>query len=102
MSESSVRHVYVTATFRRSAKRASKHSPDLGKQIRDAVELLEADMFAPSLKSHKLRGDLQGCWACSVTYSIRIVFEVGPPEVIRGVEAETITLLTVGTHDEVY
>jgi len=30
------------------------------------------------------------------------VFEVGPPEVIRGVEAETITLLTVGTHDEVY
>lgn len=47
MSESSVRHVYVTATFRRSAKRASKHSPDLGKQIRDAVELLEADMFAP-------------------------------------------------------
>lgn len=63
---------------------------------------LKPTCLPPSLKSHKLRGDLQGCWACSVTYSIRIVFEVGPPEVIRGVEAETITLLTVGTHDEVY
>jgi mRNA-degrading endonuclease YafQ of YafQ-DinJ toxin-antitoxin module len=59
-------------------------------------------MFAPSLRTHKLHGDLQGCWACSVNYSVRIVFEVGSPEQINGMTAETLLLLTVGTHDEVY
>jgi mRNA-degrading endonuclease YafQ of YafQ-DinJ toxin-antitoxin module len=54
------------------------------------------------LKTHKLRGDLKGCWACSVNYSVRIVFAVGAIETIDGVTAETILLLSVGTHDEVY
>lgn len=102
MAESSVRHVYVTAAFRRAAKRAVKQNPELAGHIRAAVELLEANMFSPSLRSHKLKGDLQGCWACSVTYSMRIVFEVGKAEEIDGFTAETIVLLSVGTHDVVY
>ena len=102
MAESSVRHVYVTTAFRRAGSRLAKQDSELAKQIRDAVELLEADMFAPGLRSHKLRGDLAGCWACSVNYSVRIVFEVGTPEELNGFLAETIVLLTVGTHDEVY
>jgi len=101
-AESSVRHVYVTAAFRRAAKRAVKQNPELAALIRTAVELLQANMFAPSLRSHKLRGELQGCWACSVNYGVRIVFEVGKPEEINGFTAETIVLLTVGTHDVVY
>ena len=38
----------------------------------------------------------------SVNYSVRIVFEVGRPEEIKGITTETIVLLTVGTHDDVY
>jgi hypothetical protein len=30
------------------------------------------------------------------------VFEIGEPRAINGVIAETIVLLTIGTHDEVY
>jgi hypothetical protein len=37
-----------------------------------------------------------------VNYSLRIVFEVGEPKEIAGLYAETIVLLTVGSHDEVY
>jgi mRNA-degrading endonuclease YafQ of YafQ-DinJ toxin-antitoxin module len=102
MAEMSPRHIYVTSAFRRAAKRAIEQSPELADQIQAAVALLEANMFAPSLRSHKLQGDLRGCWACSVNYSVRIVFEVGRPEEMKGVTTETIVLLTVGTHDDVY
>ena len=102
MAEKAFRHVCVTSPFRRAAKRAGKQAPQLAEEILAAIQLLEADMFAPALKTHKLRGDLEGCWACSVNYSVRIVFAVGKPETIDGVTAETILLLSVGTHDEVY
>jgi len=100
--ESSLRHVYVTNAFRRAARGAAKKQSGLAKQIQEAIELLEANMFAPSLKSHKLKGELDGCWACSVNYSVRIVFEIREPKTINDFYAETIVLLTLGTHDEVY
>jgi addiction module RelE/StbE family toxin len=101
-AEKTFRHICVTSPFRRAAKRAGKQFSQLADEIMAAVELLEADMFAPVLKTHKLRGDLKGCWACSVNCSVRIVFAVGAIETIDGVTAETILLLSVGTHDEVY
>lgn len=102
MAEISRRHVYVTPAFRRAAKRVVKQDPGLADQIQAALALLQENMFDPGLRSHKLRGDLQGCWSCSVNYSVRIVFEIGRPEEIAGVTAETLVLLTVGTHDDVY
>ena len=97
-----VRHIYVTSGFRRAAKRAAKRDAALADQILKTVAVLRSDMFDPALRSHRLRGDLTGCWSCSVNYSLRIVFEVGEPKEIAGLYAETIVLLTVGTHDEVY
>ena len=102
MTESSARHIFVTAAFRRAAKRTAKQNPEFAQRIREVIELLEANMFAPSLRTHKLKGSLENCWACSVTFSLRIVFEVGPPVEINGFKSEAIVLLTVGTHDEVY
>jgi len=97
-----VRHIYVTSGFRRAAKRAAKRDAALADQSLQTVAVLRSDMFDPALRSHRLRGDLTGCWSCSVNYSLRIVFEVGEPKEIAGLYAETIVLLTVGTHDEVY
>jgi mRNA interferase YafQ len=101
-AENTARHVYVTETFDRAAKRIAKRSPELTEHIHAAVVLLGANMFAASLRTHKLKGELRGCWACSVTYDVRIVFEIGAPQKINGFTAEAIFLLTVGTHDEVY
>lgn len=102
MSEATVRHLLVTSAFRRAAKRAAKRHPELVVTIKDTLETLAANMFSPSLRTHKLQGELHGCWACSVGYDWRIVFSVGDPIEQDGVTAETITLLTMGTHDEVY
>ncbi len=82
-----------------SFKGLVRKNPQLRLLIEETLRQLADDPFHPSLRTHKLRGDLVGCWSCSVDYSYRIIFEfVVDPE--EGKEA--ILLLNIGTHDEVY
>jgi addiction module RelE/StbE family toxin len=74
-----------------------KKHPQIADDLRATLELLEEDAFDPRLKTHKLKGDLDGSWACSVGYDLRIIFEF-----VQHEEAEAILLQTMGTHDEVY
>ncbi len=83
--------------FVRAAKRLVKKRPDVAEDLRVALELLSEDAFHPKLKTHKLKGDLEGSLACSAGYDLRILFEF-----VQHEGAEAILLQTVGTHDEVY
>jgi len=65
--------------------------------LHETLRLLEADVSDPRLKTHKLKGKWDGCWACSGGYDFRIIFEF-----VRRGEEEIISLLLVGTHDDVY
>ncbi|HEX9974315.1 MAG TPA: type II toxin-antitoxin system YafQ family toxin [bacterium] len=84
-------------SFVRAARRVIKKNPQLAKDIRATLVLLSEDAFLPQLKTHKLKGKLEGSWACSAGYDLRIVFEFVKHE---GIEA--ILLETIGTHEEVY
>ena len=86
-----------STAFTRAAKRLFKKQPHVDESLRITLKLLAEDAFHPELKTHKLKGDLQGCWACSAGYDLRIVFEFVPHE-----GAEAVLLLSVGTHDEVF
>jgi addiction module RelE/StbE family toxin len=86
-----------SSAFVRAAKRLLKKRPDLAEDLRAALELLSEDTLHPKLKTHELKGDLEGSWAASAGYDLRIVFEIVDCE-----GSEAILLLTVGTHDEVY
>ena len=46
---------------------------------------------------HKLKGDLEGSWASSAGYDVRIIFKV-----VQFKNTEAILLESIGTHDEVY
>ncbi|WP_417914692.1 type II toxin-antitoxin system YafQ family toxin [Candidatus Electronema sp. JM] len=59
--------------------------------------LLSEDAFHPLLRTHKLKGNLEGSWACSVAYDLRIVFSF-----VDYAGSEAILLEAIGTHDEVY
>ncbi len=83
--------------FPRAAKRMLKRNPKFADDLKIALKLLEEDVFHPRLKTHKLKGILEGSWACSVAYDLRIVFEF-----IQHEGDEAILLQTIGTHDEVY
>jgi addiction module RelE/StbE family toxin len=85
--------------FSRNLKRLVRQSPNLKIQVLQTLDQLQEDVFHPSLRTHKLKGDLSDRYACSVNYGVRIVFkfvensELGDQEIL---------LLAVGSHDEVY
>lgn len=83
--------------FGRDLKNWLKARPDTAADLEATLEQLSADAAHSSLRTHKLKGRLAGCWACSAGYDLRIVFEYVEHE---GVEA--ILLLALGTHDQVY
>lgn len=91
------RELIRTSAFVRSARRYLKKHPEAVDELETALELLSGDAFDARLKTHKLKGDLAGVWACSAGYDLRILFEF-----VEHASAQAILLLTVGTHDEVY
>jgi addiction module RelE/StbE family toxin len=83
--------------FGRDLRNWLKSRPEAVASVEAALEQLSADAAHPSLRTHKLRGPLAGCWACSAGYDLRIVFEY-----VQHEGAEAILLLALGTHDQVY
>lgn len=78
-------------------KRLVKRDPVLAVDVQAALELLAEDAFHPQLRTHKLKGSLEGSWACSAGYDLRIVFSF-----VDYKGSPAILLETAGTHDEVY
>nr|WP_236104180.1 type II toxin-antitoxin system YafQ family toxin [Sphaerospermopsis sp. FACHB-1094] len=91
--------VVWSSGFKRSFKKIIKKNPQLKNKIIDVLQLLADDPFTPSLKSHKLGGDLAGFWSCSVTYDCRIIFNLSEDEQLLEM---VILLIDIGSHDEVY
>ena len=51
-------------SFRRAFKRKARKNPHLRQRMLEMLELLSQDVFDPPLKTHKLRGQLEGLRAC--------------------------------------
>ena len=86
-------------SFKRAFKRLVKKNPQLKDKVLGILGILEKDPFTTSLKSHKLTGNLEGYWSCSVSYNCRIIFTFS-----QDIESEEtlIILVDIGSHDEVY
>jgi addiction module RelE/StbE family toxin len=94
-----VRNLVWSVGFVRKFKRLTKKNPQLRSPIEKVLQLLTADPFDSSLRTHKLKGDLDGVWSCSIDYDNRILFEF-----VTNSDSgeEDILLLTLGSHDDVY
>jgi addiction module RelE/StbE family toxin len=94
-----VKNLVWSPTFIRTFKRLVRKNPELRTQIEQVLQQLAEDPFYPSLRSHKLKGDLSGIWSCSIDYSNRILFKF-----VNNSDSgdEEIFLLTLGSHDDVY
>jgi mRNA interferase YafQ len=81
--------------FDKQLKKFVKSHPDLREKIIRVFKDLEKDPFQPSLKLHPLKGNLDGLFAISLTFSYRLtlILKIAPKE---------ITLLDIGSHDGVY
>jgi len=52
------------SSFLRAFRKRTRHERSLREQIFDTLDQLVENPFHPSLKTHKLKGDLDGLWAC--------------------------------------
>ena len=86
-----------SSSFVRAAKKRTEKAPQLSADIQSALGLLATDAFQPKLKTHILKGDLDGSWACTAGYDLRIIFRFVSHE-----GNEAILLESIGAHDEVY
>jgi len=94
-----MRRLVWDANFRRAFKRATRRAPELQQRIFEVLGIVAEDPFAPGLKTHKLRGQLEGLWACWVEYDCRTIFALEPDP--AGGE-DVIVLADIGSHDEAY
>jgi addiction module RelE/StbE family toxin len=62
------------------------------KRILLKIELFKTDINNPSLKVHKLKGEYGSYWSFSVEEDLKIIY----------IYKDRITLVDIGTHDEVY
>lgn len=81
--------------FLRQARKFFQKHPDLRERFAKIIGDLQQDPFQPHLALHALSGKLNGCYAVSLTYSYRITLTLL-------VTDSEITLLDIGSHDEVY
>lgn len=94
-----MRKLFWGESFRRAFKRRTRNDRSLQSRIFDTLDRLTTDPFHPQLRTHKLKGQLEGLWACWVEYDCRIIFLFLPdPE---GGE-DAIVLVDLGSHEEVY
>lgn len=80
--------------FKKLKKFIKKHPDALDRYVK-TIELLEIDPFHPSLRLHKLQGQLNAYHSISINMKYRIVID------FILVEKEIIPI-DIGTHDEVY
>ena len=94
-----MRRLVWDASFKRAFRRHTRQDPILQERILEVLAVLAADPFEPTLKTHKLRGQLAGLWACWVEYDCRVIFafEADPAD-----DEDAIVLVDIGSHDEVY
>jgi mRNA-degrading endonuclease YafQ of YafQ-DinJ toxin-antitoxin module len=63
-----MRNLVWDASFKRAFRRRTRLDPTLQERILEVLAPLATDPFEPALKTHKLRGQLAGLWACWVEY----------------------------------
>ncbi|BAZ28172.1 hypothetical protein NIES4074_06030 [Cylindrospermum sp. NIES-4074] len=94
-----MRRLVLTPKFKRAFHKFVKRNTELQQRIEETLQQMEADVFAPTLGTHKLSGKLDGLQSCSCGYDCRVVFSIEEDAITND---EVIVLLDIGTHDEVY
>jgi mRNA-degrading endonuclease YafQ of YafQ-DinJ toxin-antitoxin module len=89
----------LTPRFERAFRRLTAKTPALQSQIEATLQRMAGNLADPRLKTHHLSGQLAGLHACSVAYDCRIVFA---RQKHPKTGAETLLLINIGTHEEVY
>jgi len=84
-----------TLRFDRQAAHFFRKHRELQPTFIRLVEDLQENPFEPRLRLHQLGGELTGTYGVSLTYKYRVILTLV-------VTHELVTLIDIGSHDEVY
>jgi len=84
-----------TESYEKKARKFLKKHIDLVEQYKKTLQLLETNPYHPSLRLHKLKGNLDGIYSVSINISYRISLDFL-------INKDQIIPINIGTHDEVY
>jgi addiction module RelE/StbE family toxin len=80
--------------FKKRYRKIIKNNDYLKTKFHERLDLFCKDPFDSKLKTHKLSGNLKDLWAISITYDCRLIFSF--------CSDDTVLLIDIGGHDEVY
>lgn len=83
------------SSYDKQARKFLKRHPQLIGQYHKTLQLLSLNPHHNSLRLHALKGILKGCHSVSINMKYRIILEL----IIKD---DVITLVDIGSHDEVY
>lgn len=83
----SIRVIHVTSGFKKAFQKLPSHIQDLAVK---KDRLFRDNAFAPPLRTHKLKGPLEGYWAYSVNREYRVL--------LRFINAHEVIYYDIGTH----
>ncbi len=84
-----------TSKYQKIEKKFFKKHPSLVDDYCIVLEKLSFNPFDSSLKTHKLSGKLDGLYACSLGFEYRMLLTIE-------IKEDVVTLVALGSHDEVY
>lgn len=85
--------VRSSANYERSFKKVLKRHPNLKSKVQSKLAIFAQNRNHPSLKLHKLTGELKKDWSIFLDDDLRLIFIYVP---------DGILLLDIGKHEEVY
>jgi len=74
-------------------KKIKQRQPLLFKKIQKQLKIFREDIKHPSLRTHKLKGNLSNTWSISIEGNTRMIYTIRNNQAI---------FFKIGTHDEVY
>lgn len=78
-------------------QKISKKNHRLSEKIKKQLRLFEKNSQHPSLRIHKLQGNLEQVWSISIDRKTRMIYRL----IKKGKEKRAF-FYDIGTHDEVY
>lgn len=84
---------HITPALEKRLQKLLKTNPRLGFKIEKQLNLFLQNDRHPSLKTHKLSGELNNLWSISITKSLRMTYILDESEAY---------FIDFGTHDQVY
>jgi len=85
--------IEFSSPYRKAFKKLISKNPDLVFVVFNKLFVLSENINHPSLKLHKLKGELKDFYAIPIESNLRIILEL---------HDDGILLINIGTHDDVY